>query len=211
MIPSIFREPFREFFNLTELVNITAFEIVSSGNTLPDPVILTTAEMHDEDYEGMLVRAVNATCTNTDIGFGEWELNDGSGPVAVDDLFFLFSPMLNTIYSVTGPLTYSFSAFKIEPRSADDVVIDLPLYFTETPKETNIAQTELTIQWKTNIAATSEVTYGLTPALELGTISLEILTTDHEIMLPGLLTCNHLLCACIFYLRPQMKHLLPFR
>ena len=175
-----------EFYNLTELKDLTAFEVTSSGNPLPSPITLTTGGIHDEDYEGMLV-SITGICTDTNLGHGEWELNDGSGPAAIDDLIFAFTPLLNTEYKVTGPLTYTFSAYKVEPRSADDIQIQIPLYFTKSPVEKDIQTTSLTISWTTNVAASTEVAYGLTPSLELGTLNVPGDVVDHEITLPNLM------------------------
>lgn len=185
-----------EYFNLTELKDITSFTIISQNNPLPSPIILSTNAISDEDYEGMLVQVVEAICTNPDLGFGEWQLDDGSGPCAVDDLIFGFAPMLNTTYTVSGPLHYSFEAYKIVPRSAEDIEIALPIYFTRTPKETIISQTELTISWETNVTATTEVAYGLTPDLELGTLTGFSVGNEHEI------TISNLDPATIYYVRP---------
>lgn len=175
-----------EFFELTEIVDLSAFEIVSSGNTLPEPILLNTDEIAQEDYEGMLVKVEMATCTNDDLGFGEFELNDGSGPCRVDDLFFLFGATENVDYTVTGPLLYSFDNYKIVPRNETDVEIAAPLYFTVKPQEKNISTNSLTISWETNIPANSVIEYGKTPMLELGTISDMNLSTTHELILGNL-------------------------
>ena len=185
-----------EYFELTEIINVTSFSINSSNNTLPNPISLSTGDANNEDYEGMLVTVQNATCTNTDIGFGEWQVNDGSGALAVDDLIYLFSPDLNIDYGVTGILTYSFSAYKIEPRSMDDVEIQIPLYFTVAPKESNITTTSLTVNWETNIPANTKLSYGLTDALELGTLENLAANTSHQILLENLSP------ATIYYVKP---------
>ncbi len=176
-----------EFHSLTELVDVTMLEVLSSNNPLPAPVVLTTGGVSDEDYEGMLVRVEGATCTSTDLGFGEWQLDDGTGAIAVDDLIFLYNPQLNTDYNVTGPMTYTFSAYKIEPRSAMDVEIALPLYFTQTPIEKDIQTNSLTITWQTNVPASTKLEYGLTPNLELGTLTGADNVSDHEILLDNLM------------------------
>ncbi len=177
-----------EFFEVTELVDVTAFEVVSSGNPLPDYVEVSTNDLKNEDYEGMLVKAKMSTCTDTDLGFAEWQIDDGSGPIAVDDLIYLFAPTLNTIYTVSGPLHYSFGAYKILPRFEADIVNELPLYFTKKPKESEITTNSLKLTWETNIAASAMIEYGLTPALELGTQSdPNPNSTEHSITLTGLL------------------------
>lgn len=188
-----------EYYELTEIVDLTSFTINSSNNTLPDPLLISTDNANNEDYEGMLISIENATCTNIDIGFGEWQVNDGSGTLAVDDLMYLFSPDLNIDYGVTGILTYSFSNYKIEPRSMDDIEIQIPLYFTVTPKETNITTSSLTVNWETNIPANTKISYGLTDALELGTLEDLTLSNAHEIVLENLSP------ATIYYVKPYSE------
>ena len=61
--------------------------------------------------------------TNADLGFGEWSLDDGSGPAMVDDQMYATSPVVGGNYTVTGPLNYSFSNYKVEPRDAEDFII----------------------------------------------------------------------------------------
>ncbi|MCB9233243.1 MAG: T9SS type A sorting domain-containing protein [Bacteroidia bacterium] len=113
-----------EFNGLTEMKNVTNVNVVSSGNALPAPLLLTTTVSGSEPYESVLVR-VKATCTNPSSGFGQWVLNDGSGPVFVDDLIIAYTPTLNCKYTVTGPMYYSFSEWKIQIRDTTaDVVKD---------------------------------------------------------------------------------------
>ena len=144
----------------------------------------------------MLITIQVATCTNPDLGFGEWQLNDGSGTLSVNDLMYAFTPSLNIDYSVTGPLSFSFDFYKIEPRNADDIVIELPLFFTVQPEESNITQTDMDIKWETNISASTEYSYGKTPAFELGTINANSQGIEHEI------TLTNLEPATIYYVKP---------
>lgn len=185
-----------EYFGFTELVSISSLTVNSSNNTLPNPIALSTSAVNNEDYESMLVEVTAATCTNTDLGFGEWEVNDGSGACAVNDLMYVFSPDLNIDYGVIGPLAYSFSAYKIEPRDADDIEIQIPLYFTVSPKETDIEQTSLTVSWETNIPSNTNISYGLSPALSLGTVTDNSMSTTHEV------TIENLTAGTIYYVLP---------
>ena len=116
----IFDAEVDEFYNLTELKNISNLQVISTGNT---PVVnnCTTAAANTEDFEGCLVQVTNAQCNNDNAGFGEWVVNDGSGDMTIDDLLFSYTPILNTNYNVTGPVTYNYSVFKILPRDANDV------------------------------------------------------------------------------------------
>jgi phosphatidylserine/phosphatidylglycerophosphate/cardiolipin synthase-like enzyme len=175
-----------EYFDLTELKNVESLQVLSSGNALPEPEVLPTGEIADEGWESVLVRAEEAVCSNGDLGFGEFELNDGSGPIAVDDLFYLYTATQGTAYTVTGPCYYSFGAFKIVPRDANDVQIAEPLFYTELPEEFNMTTTNLEIHWQTNAPSNSIVEYGLTDSYELGVVADETQVTDHVVTLDGL-------------------------
>ena len=94
----------------------------SFASTLPAAATVSTAAACSEAYEGVLVQVENAVCTDPELGYGEWEVNDGSGPGRVDDLSYGASPTLGTSYTVVGPVTYLNGYFKIEPRDLNDVV-----------------------------------------------------------------------------------------
>lgn len=185
----------QEFYELTELGSVTEMEVLSSGNELPAPTILTSGEVADEAYEGVLVSVENAECTNPDLGFGEFELDDGSGPCRVDDLLFLFTAQVGVFYTVTGPVTYSFDNYKILPRDENDVQNASPLYYTQDPEEYDIETSSMTIEWQTNAESTSVVEYGTSTDYELGTISDETMTMDHSINLESLDV------ATVYYIR----------
>ncbi len=112
-----------EYFGLTQLTNISAFEVVSNGNTLPEATTVSTADANTEDYESVLVKVENAECTDADTenNYGMWTVDDGSGALLIDDDLFAFVPTAGTNYNVTGVGFYSYSAAKILPRSADDI------------------------------------------------------------------------------------------
>ncbi len=188
-----------EYFEMTEMVDVTSLVVNSSNNPLPAAIETSTAGANNEDYEGMLVKIIGATCTDTDLGFGEWEVNDGSGAVVINDLIFPFSPTLNVDYGITGPVVYTFGQYKVEPRSADDVLIDLPLYFTVDPEESNISNNEFTVSWETNIPANSKIEYGLTDALELGILESTAMTITHSMVVDDLLP------GTIYYVRPYSE------
>jgi len=114
-----------EFYDVTELVGISYFETVSSGNDLPSPSIVTTGELaSSEAYEGCLVQIVNAMCVNPDADYGEAIFDDGSGEVKTND--YMFWPeegwIQDEYYSITGCIHYTFEEYKIEPRYSDDIV-----------------------------------------------------------------------------------------
>ena len=95
---------------------------IASAAAPPGATVVTTAAAPSEAYEGVLVRVENAVCTNANMGAGVWQADDGSGACAVGEFAYDSDPTLGTTYDVTGPVGYSDSFFRIEPRDAGDVV-----------------------------------------------------------------------------------------
>ncbi|PLX02460.1 MAG: hypothetical protein C0594_11925, partial [Marinilabiliales bacterium] len=110
-----------EYYNLTELRNLTSYNSVSAGNTV-HPTEVSTGSAGSEEYESVFVTLTNAECINTDAGYGMWEVNDGTGNVLIDDILQTFTPTLGSIYTVTGPVFYSYDEWKVLPRDLNDIV-----------------------------------------------------------------------------------------
>jgi phosphatidylserine/phosphatidylglycerophosphate/cardiolipin synthase-like enzyme len=184
-----------EYYDLTELKSVSSLNIISGGNPLPAATVLSSWDVNDEAYEGVLVRVESAICTNSNLGFGEWELDDGTGPCRVDDMGVVYSADVGLKYTVTGPLNYSFEFYKIEPRDESDIQIMENLYFTKEPEQINPDKYAINLTWETNVDATSQLFWGYTPELEQGMVTLAGTRTVHELQLPGL-------PSTIFYIRP---------
>ncbi len=110
----------QEYYNMTEIGNSPTVNVLGS-TSLPDPVTVTTGEAGNEQYEGVLLNLLHVACTNADLGYGEWEVNDGSGPLRVDDWGVSWSPAVGDTYNLTGILNYSFGNYKLEPRDSNDI------------------------------------------------------------------------------------------
>ena len=115
----------QEFYDVTELVNVSYFETLSQGNDVPAPSVVTTGELaSSEAYEGCLVQVVNAVCVIPDADYGEAIFDDGSGEVKTNDYMYLPEDgwIQDEYYAITGCIHYTFEEYKIEPRYADDIV-----------------------------------------------------------------------------------------
>lgn len=114
-----------EYSGLTQLTGVSV--VVEAQNAaLPVAEVLSTGTVSDEIWEGVLVQ-VTGDVSNEDLNYGEWGLDDASGQCVVDDRGYDaietgFVLMGNT-WEVTGPLDYSFGAFKIQPRSEADALL----------------------------------------------------------------------------------------
>jgi len=112
-----------EYYEKTEMKDVTGYYVISSGNPLPDPVNITCAQA-GEQYESVLVSVNNATCTNANYmaDFYMWTVNDGTGSLKVhNSAVFEFEPTESEVYLVTGPLDYDFDEWKIQLRFEADV------------------------------------------------------------------------------------------
>ncbi|MGY8941397.1 MAG: hypothetical protein ACKVJH_05125, partial [Flavobacteriales bacterium] len=117
-----------EYYDVTELTNVVYFEVVSSGNDVPAPSVVSTGELaSSEAYEGCFVQIINAICTNPDTDFGEALFDDGSGEVKTNDYMYLPAGgwIQGETYSIAGCMHYSFEEYKLEVRSEADVVVCL--------------------------------------------------------------------------------------
>lgn len=111
-----------EHENMTRISDVIEYSVKSTGINLPGPLYLTTGEAGAEQYEGVLVRIEGAECIDSIPGSVEFELNDGSGSIRVDDYLYQYEPfLLNNIYHVTGVMYYSDGNWNIFPRSAGDI------------------------------------------------------------------------------------------
>ena len=154
-----------EDFGLTKLnEDDMAFTVVSTGGDPLAPVVVTTDALADaavaEAHEGMFLRIENAvvTATNADDPsgpFGEFAINsdgDSGSGLRVDDASNLLEYTNDdpgSVYStgerlefVQGVLWYSFSNFKLEPQSFDDIgaVTNVATESTELPEGFSLHQ-----------------------------------------------------------------------
>jgi hypothetical protein len=123
-----------EYFEMSQIEVADASGVTKTGTgTAPtpeliaDPATISTNGAAAEDYEGVLVRVENVAVTDENPDdpedFGEFAV---TGDLRIDDVFFAMAdwtkPALGASFaSITGPLIYGFSNFKLAPRSAADL------------------------------------------------------------------------------------------
>ena len=107
--------------SLTEIDSSTEGEVIHDGGTDVgfDPILLDDPSVDLEPYEGMLV-TVSGLTVEERLPYGEWT---ASGWTFDDKLFEsgLYYPD-DTFDRITGVLDYGYGAYKIQPRSAEDLV-----------------------------------------------------------------------------------------
>jgi phosphatidylserine/phosphatidylglycerophosphate/cardiolipin synthase-like enzyme len=184
-----------EYYEWTELKTVTAYTLISTGNPAPEPVLIVTGDI-DESWENCLVTVKKAKCTKTTLGYGEWEIDDGSGTAVVNDLGYAFTPQLDENYNITGNVSFSFLFYKIEPRFAADVEIAATIFINSEVYPSVIDKNSITLTWTTNVPGTTEVSWGNTPDLELGDLADTSKTLSHTVTIEGLSP------AGFYYIKP---------
>lgn len=119
-----------DYYGQLQLSDIVRLDVLSSGHADPQPVVATAAELagpRSGALEGMLVRALDVTVTDTDLppGPGEsapthaFEVADA---LRVDDWLYTLDPAQGESFgSLTGVLRWAHGSTRLEPRDADDV------------------------------------------------------------------------------------------
>ncbi|RKY56839.1 MAG: hypothetical protein DRP93_00460 [Candidatus Neomarinimicrobiota bacterium] len=115
-----------EYYGLSQIKDVTALTVDQAGVGCPAPAVISAADANLEDYEGCLVRLFDMGISNPDAGHGEWEIADATDTVGVDDEgnapYYFWPDEYDSLISITGLMTYSYSKRKITPRLAWDIV-----------------------------------------------------------------------------------------
>jgi hypothetical protein len=121
-----------EYYSFTEMSPTTSFTVLSQGNPIPAPTLITTGSLTAQDaeqWEGVFVKVQDVTVANSPNGYLEFYVNDGSGACQVDDQCFPRSgfswPSITvgqTWARIQGVVDYSFDEFGIQPRDLQDLV-----------------------------------------------------------------------------------------
>lgn len=139
----------------------------STGHT-PQSTVMAINSV-GENVEGQLITISNATVLNDSIGFGEWEITDQNGDTLVidDRAGNYITPATGTnLSSITGVLDYTYSVFKLQPRSQSDIVegydIDGTVGLSDNPADSSgtlVTIAELALSDSTDASGTYQFTF----------------------------------------------------
>lgn len=182
-----------QYNGTTELIPSEA-TIVSSGNTVPEPMVMTCQEVADsffpdfsEPNEGRLIRINNVTF-DPDEGM----ISDDSGTcmMYIDPDTGIENPMGE--FSVIGilkqydPSEPYTDGYEILPRYPTDIIYGEGPQIVTGPYESDIQADGVTFYWETDEPCGSTIRWGETTAYELGEINYDNFTTTHEVLIPDL-------------------------
>lgn len=157
-----------EYFDFTEMSPTTGFQVLSQGNPLPPPALITTGSLTGsakEQWESVFVRVENVNITAAPNNYGEFYVNDGSGACQVDDQCFPrtgFSwPQMSVGQNwarIQGVVDFSFDYYGINPRDMTDLVqvdnvsnatvrVKTTTAEIDTPVEIDVLTSRIQPQW----------------------------------------------------------------
>ncbi len=184
-----------EFNGLLEVgPSLSEVVINSSGNPLPNPIVLTPSEVN-ETYEGMLVEVENVFFAQGGIAIAgnntySYVANGESGVVYVRTGNVLIGELLPPCETILTGIVSQFdpagvAGYQILPRNVDDFQSVSAICISTQVEQTNITTSGFTLEWMTDIAGDSKIEYGLTAALGQE-VSNATETTDHALAITGL-------------------------
>lgn len=121
-----------EYYDFTEITQVTAYQVLSQNNALPQPSLISTGALGSsataEQWESVLVKVQNANVASLPSNYQEFSVNDGSGACQIDNQFFPMGhtwqniAIGNSYTEIIGVVDYAFSSYGLQPRSLADML-----------------------------------------------------------------------------------------
>jgi phosphatidylserine/phosphatidylglycerophosphate/cardiolipin synthase-like enzyme len=179
-----------DFNNLLEISPVSSFTVNSTGNTLPNPQVLTPSQL-GENNEGELVQINNVVFANAGNSFAgnttyNFTASSQSGSIFVRN----GSPLVGQLIpsgqvTLIGILSQYQANYQVLPRDMNDIITGSSISITAQLSTSNITTTGFNVSWTTNINGSTFVKYGKTQALELGIVNGTGNTTNHTVSITG--------------------------
>ncbi|PKP54131.1 MAG: hypothetical protein CVT92_00965 [Bacteroidetes bacterium HGW-Bacteroidetes-1] len=182
---------------LLEIDPVTSVIVRSTGNPLPDPIVLTPAQI-SEPYEGMLVKVNGVLFNDAGQNFTGNKLytftaNNETGSIYIKNgQDFVGTPIPSSPVNLTAICSqFDYSnpngGYQLLPRDLNDIFIPSSIYLEGALNNANFTKTSLDFNWSTNISGSTEMFFGPTSELvEANYTSSTGGSTTHEINLSGL-------------------------
>ncbi len=185
-----------QYRGLTEIVDVTDIQILAQGVPVPDPLVLTCAQVTEsviqncEPNESRLIR-LNRVQVIAD-NHPEYTIGDGSGccTLYLDPDVEATAPQghfdvvgILKQYDATLPYT---DGYEIVPRSSADFISLNGPQFLQRPHETEITSESVLFAWRTSTPATASIKYRMLNSTEWQAFGDSTELFNHRFRLQGL-------------------------
>lgn len=183
---------------LLELDPITSVVVNSTGNPVPDPLVITPAQV-GETTEGRLVEIKNAVFTTSGV-FASGKTyaitaNGESVNIFINKLQtdIIGQPIPQGLVNITAISSQYYNTYnspppgyQLLPRNLADIHQTSSIFLTSAVANTNMTKTELDFSWTTNVSGTTEMFYGLSASDVKSNQAIGTAAANHSIALAGL-------------------------
>jgi phosphatidylserine/phosphatidylglycerophosphate/cardiolipin synthase-like enzyme len=160
----------KSYNQLIELDPTTSVVVKSSGNPVPEPIILTPVQLM-EAYEARLVKINNVTFPDAGGVFTakKYAFTSNGEPgylyIKSTQTDIVGQPIPSGVVNLSGILSqFDYSnptvGYQVLPRTIADIQKTSSIYLISALSNTNFTQAELDFSWTTNITGTTEMFYG---------------------------------------------------
>lgn len=179
----------KSFNGLLEIDPITAYTVISSGNTLPNAEVVSPDGVNEANEAKLLqVSGVVFDDAGSLFSVGNYSFSNGveSSEIYVrSGSSFIGTSIPLASVNLTGISSEFSGLYQLLLRDGNDLEIADNFYFTSQPVQSNLATGGFSLSWTTNTAGTSAIRYGTTIDMD-NTIDEGGSTTNHSISFSGL-------------------------
>ena len=107
----------------TEIYQPDDIYIISNNNPIPEPILVSSGDALQEQYEGVLIKMNDVECISNANGYGVWNVNDGSGICGIHNTpdGYEHNEEIGEVYTITGIVSSTFNDWKVDLRMPSDV------------------------------------------------------------------------------------------
>ncbi len=189
-----------DYNNLLEIASVTYHMVHSSNNILPQPQLITPAGLN-EDTEAELVQIDNVIFDNAGSTFqagNSYSFSSGGESSSV--YIRTGHPLIGDVIpgnpvTLIGIGSQYYANYQLLLRTPADIINSSLINIISPIDVSSITTNSLSFEWFTDVAGSTEIIYGLTPELEIDTLSDATAISYHSIAL------NNLDPATIYYVK----------
>lgn len=161
-----------DYNNLLEIGNVSLLTVHSSGNDLPEPVLLTIDEI-GESYEGELIKVEGVQIVGSSGSFSgnkNYSFTDGTNTLELrisSNSPIVGTPIPTEQFNMVAICSqYSFNpndtreGYQLLPRTLDDITLGGAVNFTTPVEVVTLTKNSIELGWETDVGATPFVRYG---------------------------------------------------
>ena len=179
----------KDYNGLLEIDPITSFSVITNDNTIPSPLEITPNGVNEAN-EAKLVTISGATFSNGGGLFSTGNYTFTAGGETSEIYVRTNHPLIGTTIplasvNITGIASQFMSQYQVLPRDVADIQIADAFYFANSPLQSDITSNGFKVTWETNVAGSTALRYGTTPAME-NEIDMGGSATSHSITLNSL-------------------------